>query len=89
MGNAEGERQVGSTNNTKANIRDGLNRLISVSPFTTIDFSAGYAYKNWSILGKLSNITVAFNYYIHENYSVNPIAPCSFMATLAYKFEER
>jgi len=125
MGNAEGERQVGSTphtangtvfytfqngslkgvklgfssfytgrrnagwNNTKANIRDGLNRLISVSPFTTIDFSAGYAYKNWSILGKLSNIANAFNYYIHENYSVNPIAPRSFMATLAYKFEKR
>lgn len=125
MGNAEGERQVGSTphtangtvfytfqdgsakgvklgfsafytgrrnagwNNTKANIRDGLNRLISVSPFTTIDFSAGYEYKNWSILGKLANITNAFNYYIHENYSVNPIPPRSFMATLAYKFEKR
>ncbi|WP_233789195.1 TonB-dependent receptor [Sphingobacterium sp. HMA12] len=125
MGNAEGERQVGSTphtangtifytlqngslkglklgfssfytgrrnagwNNTKANIRDGVNRLISVSPFTTIDFSAGYTYKNWSILGKLSNITNAFNYYIHENYSVNPIPPRSFMATLSYKFEKR
>lgn len=40
-------------------------------------------------LGKLSYITNAFNYYIHENYSVNPIAPRSFMATLAYKFEKR
>ncbi len=125
MGNAEGERQVGSTphtangtifytfqngsikglklgfstfytgrrnagwNNSKANIKDGLNRLISVSPFTTIDFSAGYTYKNWSVLGKLSNITNAFNYYIHENYSVNPIPPRSFMATLSYKFEKK
>jgi len=83
-----GRRNAG-WNNSKINVRDGLNRLISVSPFTTIDFSAGYAYKNWSILGKLSNITNAFNYYIHENYSVNPIPPRSFMATLAYKFEKR
>ncbi|GAA4171146.1 TonB-dependent receptor [Sphingobacterium ginsenosidimutans] len=83
-----GRRNAG-WNNSKINVRDGLNRLISVSPFTTIDFSAGYTYKNWSILGKLSNITNAFNYYIHENYSVNPIPPRSFMATLSYKFEKR
>ncbi|MGE8241581.1 MAG: TonB-dependent siderophore receptor, partial [Sphingobacterium sp.] len=83
-----GRRNAG-WNNSKINVRDGLNRLISVSPFTTIDFSAGYTYKNWSILGKLSNINNAFNYYIHENYSVNPIPPRSFMATLSYKFEKR
>ncbi|UIR57951.1 TonB-dependent receptor [Sphingobacterium sp. SRCM116780] len=80
-----GRRNAG-WNNTKINERDGVDRLITVSPFTTVDLSAGYAFKNWSILAKMSNINNAFNYYIHENYSVNPIPPRSFMTTLTYKF---
>jgi len=80
-----GQRNAG-WNNTKVNVQDGVNRLIPVDGFTTFDFSAGYAYRQWSILAKLSNIGNTFNYYVHENYSVNPIPPRSFMATLAYKF---
>ena len=80
-----GKRNAG-WNNTKVNVADGVDRLISVDPFTTVDFSAGYSVKNWSILAKLSNITNTFNYYVHENYSVNPIPPRSFMATLTYRF---
>jgi len=80
-----GKRNAG-WNNTKLNEKDGVNRLIAVDPFTTFDFSAGYTYRNWSILGKVSNIGNAFNYYVHENYSVNPIPPRSFTGTLSYKF---
>lgn len=61
-------------------------RLVSVSDFATVDFSLGYAYKHISIIGKLSNITNELNYYVHENYSVNPIAPRQFVTTVAYKF---
>jgi iron complex outermembrane receptor protein len=60
--------------------------LIPLDGFTTIDFSAGYAYKQFSILAKLSNITNELNYFVHENYSVNPIAPRQLMATVSYKF---
>ncbi len=60
--------------------------LIPLSGFTTFDLSAGYAYKRLSILAKLSNLSNELNYFIHENYSVNPIAPRQLMATLAYKF---
>lgn len=80
-----GKRNAG-WNNSKVNEKEGVNRLIAVDPFTTFDFSAGYTYKNWSILGKVSNIGNAFNYYVHENYSVNPIPPRSFTGTLSYKF---
>jgi iron complex outermembrane receptor protein len=59
---------------------------VKVSGFTTFDFSAGYTYKKLSLLAKLSNITDELNYYVHENYSVNPIPPRSFMTTLSYKF---
>jgi len=61
-------------------------RLIPLTAFTTIDFSAGYNWKKFSLLAKISNITNELNYYVHENYSVNPIAPRQFMTTLSYKF---
>jgi iron complex outermembrane receptor protein len=59
---------------------------ILVPGFTTFDLSAGYSFKKLSLLGKLSNITNVLNYYVHENYSVNPIPPRMFIATAAYKF---
>ncbi|MBE7169013.1 MAG: TonB-dependent receptor [Williamsia sp.] len=60
--------------------------LILLDGFTTFDLSAGYAYKRISVLAKLSNISNEINYFVHENYSVNPIAPRQLIATLAYKF---
>ncbi|MDB5192178.1 MAG: TonB-dependent receptor [Segetibacter sp.] len=62
------------------------NRLIPVEGFTTIDISAGYSFRAISLMAKVSNITNAYNYYVHENYSINPIAPTQFAATIAYKF---
>ena len=52
----------------------------------TIDLSAGYAWKKISLLCKVSNITNALSYTVHENYSVNPIAPRQVLANLTYKF---
>lgn len=73
----------GGRNTTKAGTSTGI---IPVKGFTTVDFSAGYAYKKFTILGKLSNITNELNYYVHENYSVNPIPPRQFVTTLSYRF---
>ncbi|TKC03711.1 TonB-dependent receptor [Pedobacter frigoris] len=73
----------GGRNTNKLGTSSGI---IPVKAFTTVDFSAGYAYKKFTILGKLSNITNELNYYIHENYSVNPIPPRQFVTTLTYKF---
>jgi iron complex outermembrane receptor protein len=64
-------------------IRD---RDIPLEGYTTIDVSAGYTWKKFSILCKLSNITNELNYTVHENYSVNPIAPRQIMTSLRYKF---
>lgn len=73
----------GGRNTNKAGTSTGI---IPIKGFTTFDLSAGYAFKKFSILGKLSNITNELNYFVHENYSVNPIAPRQFMTTVAYKF---
>jgi iron complex outermembrane receptor protein len=64
-------------------IRD---RDIPLEGYTTIDVSAGYTWKKFSILCRLSNITNELNYTVHENYSVNPIAPRQVLTSLRYKF---
>ncbi|SFE84714.1 iron complex outermembrane recepter protein [Chitinophaga sp. CF118] len=62
-------------------------RLISVAGFATADLTAGYTYNKISLLVKVSNITNTKSYLVHENYSVNPIAPTAFVATIAYRFK--
>jgi iron complex outermembrane receptor protein len=63
-------------------IRD---RDIPLEGYTTIDASLGYDWNKFSVLAKLSNITNELNYTVHENYSVNPIAPRQVMVSLRYK----
>lgn len=71
-------------NNTKGQTQTYL-RNFTVDGFATIDISAGYAFKKISILAKVSNVTNTYNYYVHENYSINPIPPRQFVATISYK----
>jgi iron complex outermembrane receptor protein len=77
--------RFGGWNNTVGQPQ-AYSRLIAVGGFTTVDVSAGYTFKKMALLAKVSNLTNTFNYYVHENYSVNPIPPTQFIATLSYKF---
>lgn len=72
-------------NNTKGQAQT-YNRLFNVEGFATVDISAGYSFRKFSLLAKLSNITNTLNYNTHENYSINPIAPVQLIATAAYRF---
>jgi iron complex outermembrane receptor protein len=78
-------QRFGGWNNTM-NQTQKYNRLISVPGFSTLDLSAGYAFKHFSLMAKVSNITNTYNYYVHENYSINPIPPTQFVGTVAYRF---
>jgi iron complex outermembrane receptor protein len=82
--NYTGDR-FGGWNNTKEQSQN-YSRLIPVEGFTTVDISAGYSYRQISLLAKVSNLSNTFNYYVHENYSINPIPPRQIVATIAYKF---
>jgi iron complex outermembrane receptor protein len=82
--NYVGER-VGGWNNTIGQAQN-YDRRIPVDGFATLDLSAGFSYKKLSLLLKVSNLTNTFNYYVHENYSVNPIPPTQVIATAAYRF---
>lgn len=88
IGNYIGKR-IGGWNNqysTDPKYPDGIwYREIPLEGYATIDVSAGYTWKKISVLCKLSNITNELNYTVHENYSVNPIAPRQVMVSLKYK----
>lgn len=77
--------RLGGWNDTQGQPQT-FSRLIPVDGFTTIDFSVGYSFKKISLLAKVSNIFNAYNYYVHENYSINPIPPTQFIATASVKF---
>lgn len=72
--------------NTTTNLVEFRDREIPVDGYVTVDASVGYTWKQISLLCKVSNITNELNYSVHENYSINPIAPRQYMATLKYKF---
>ena len=72
--------------NNKQGQAQNYDRLIPVKGFTTIDISAGYEYKRYELLLKISNLFNTYNYYVHENYSINPLAPRQILGTLSYRF---
>jgi iron complex outermembrane recepter protein len=86
IGNYIGKRVGGWNSQYDSNRPGGIwDREIPLEGYTTIDASVGYEWKKFSILCKLSNITNELNYTVHENYSVNPIAPRQVLASLKYK----
>ncbi|WP_281323540.1 TonB-dependent siderophore receptor [Flavobacterium aestivum] len=87
IGNYIGDRIGGWNNQYDSTKPDGIwYREIPLEGYTTLDLSAGYTWKKFSILCKLSNVTNELNYTVHENYSVNPIAPRQVLTSLRYKF---
>ncbi|RYJ52539.1 TonB-dependent siderophore receptor [Flavobacterium petrolei] len=87
IGNYIGKRVGGWNNQYDSTRPNGIwDREIPLEGYTTIDVSAGYEWKKFSILCKLSNVTNELNYTVHENYSVNPIAPRQVLTSLKYKF---
>ena len=61
-------------------------KLMSLPDYTLFDLSAGYNSDEFSVRFKLSNVFNKLSYNVHDDNSVNPIAPRQFAATLAYKF---
>lgn len=77
--------RLGGWNNMQQQAQN-YSRLIPVSGFTTVDISAGYNFKRISVIAKVSNLFNTYNYYVHENYSINPIPPRQIISTISYKF---
>jgi iron complex outermembrane recepter protein len=77
-----GERMAGRST-TKAN--PGY-ALIPLPDYFLLETSIGYTYQNVGVRVKLNNVLNQLSYNVHDDNSVNPIAPRQFTATVSYKF---
>jgi len=59
---------------------------VALPDYLQTDFTAGYQYKQITLRGKLSNVFNVLSYNVHDDNSVNPIAPRNFSAALTYTF---
>lgn len=84
MSNYIGERVAGRS--TRVRVNNDTYKLMAVPDYFQFDASAGYQSHKFSIRAKVSNIFNKLSYYVHDDNSVNPIAPAQFVATVAYKF---
>ena len=78
-------KRLGGYNNTVGQVQIG-SRLLPLEGFTTVDLSAAYTFKKFTLQCKLSNVFNTLNYLVHDNYSIAPITARQFTGTLAYKF---
>jgi iron complex outermembrane recepter protein len=77
--------RFGGFNNTKGQVQT-YSRLFRVPGYTTCDLSAAYSWGKFLFQARLSNLTNTFNFYVHENYSINPIPPRQLTGTVAFRF---
>lgn len=61
-------------------------KLIALPDYLLIDLFAGYTAGKYSVRLKLSNLANNLSYNVHDDNSVNPIAPRQFSASVACKF---
>lgn len=77
--------RMGGYNNTVAQTQIG-SRLIPLDGFFTMDLSAAYSIKAFTLQAKCSNVLDALNYLVHDNYSIAPIAPRQLAVSVGYRF---
>jgi iron complex outermembrane receptor protein len=75
--------RVAGRSTTKAN--PGY-ALMPLPDYFLFEAGVGYMYQNVGVRIKLNNIFNQLSYNVHDDNSVNPIAPRQFTATVAYKF---
>ena len=72
--------------NTRTTVANDTYRLMSIPNYVLFDASLGYTYERFSVRVKLANILNELSYNLHDDNSVNPIAPRNFAATASYRF---
>jgi iron complex outermembrane recepter protein len=78
-----GDRVAGRS--TRTNVENDTYKLIAIPNYFMFDASVGYSRNNISLRVKVSNLLNELSYNVHDDNSVNPIAPRLFSATLSYK----
>lgn len=78
-----GERVAGRS--TRTNVNNDTYKLMPIPNYFLFDIMAGYSLENISLRVRVSNILNELSYNVHDDNSVNPIAPRQFSATVSYK----
>ncbi|WP_019948149.1 TonB-dependent receptor [Hymenobacter aerophilus] len=78
-----GERQAGRS--ARNNVVNDQYRLIELPDYAQLDASVGYSLDRLSLRVKLSNLLNQLSYNVHDDNSVNPIAPRQFLTTISYR----
>ena len=79
-----GERVAGRS--TRLTVNNDTFRLIPVPAFTQVDASVGYSLSRFGVRAKVSNLLNVLSYQLHDDNSVNPIAPRMLSATVSYRW---
>ena len=79
-----GERMAGRS--TRLTVKNDTYKLIPLIAYTQIDLNAGYNFTKFSVRAKVSNLLNELSYNVHDDNSVNPIAPRQLSVTVAYKW---
>jgi len=61
-------------------------KLIPLSDYFQMDATLSYTLNKFKINAKLSNVTNVLNYNVHDDNSLNPIAPRNYSVSVSYKF---
>ncbi|HEY9007779.1 TonB-dependent receptor [Ohtaekwangia sp.] len=79
-----GNRVAGRS--TRTTVANDTYKLMTLPDYFLFDLSAGYTWNSLSLRAKVSNLFNQLSYNVHDDNSVNPIAPRMFTATLSYKW---
>lgn len=79
-----GQRYAGRS--TRVQVANDAFRITAVPAYFQFDATAGYQFKTLTLRAKLANLFNVLSYNVHDDNSVNPIAPRNYSLTLSYKF---
>lgn len=71
---------------TRVTVENDVFQLIEIPAYTQLDVNLAYRHKSYSIRTKVSNLFNALSYNVHDDNSINPIAPRQFATTFTYYF---
>jgi iron complex outermembrane receptor protein len=77
-----GERFAGRS--TRVAVANDAYRLIQLPDYLQADFTAAYRFRNIAIRAKVANIGDVISYNVHDDNSVNPIAPRNWNLGISY-----
>jgi iron complex outermembrane receptor protein len=83
LGYYVGNRVAGRS--TRVQVPNDAYKLMPIPDYFQFDASLGYSVQKFSIRAKLSNIFNELSYYVHDDNSINPIAPRQFSVTASVK----